>query len=56
MEDKGLVRSYLRYEPADEFGVVVSGEGANVVVDGDGMTLYTPTLEHVGIWSLSQGK
>ncbi|KAJ6699226.1 WD REPEAT-CONTAINING PROTEIN 3 [Salix purpurea] len=41
-----MVKSYLRYEPALSFGVIVSVEG-NIAYDSSGKHLLTPALEKV---------
>lgn len=49
-----MVKSYLRYEPAISFGVIVSVEG-NIAYDSSGKHLLTPALEKVGVWHVRQG-
>ncbi|KAJ6331299.1 hypothetical protein OIU76_009806 [Salix suchowensis] len=49
-----MVKSYLRYEPALSFGVIVSVEG-NIAYDSSGKHLLTPALEKVGVWHVRQG-
>ncbi|KAK6943894.1 WD40 repeat [Dillenia turbinata] len=49
-----MVKSYLRYEPAAAFGVVVSVDG-NISYDSSGRHLLAPALEKVGVWNVRQG-
>jgi U3 small nucleolar RNA-associated protein 12 len=49
-----MVKSYLRYEPAAAFGVIVSRE-ANIAYDSSGKHLLAPALEKVGVWHVRQG-
>ncbi|KAK4750068.1 hypothetical protein SAY87_027517 [Trapa incisa] len=49
-----MVKSYLRYEPASAFGVIVSVE-ANITYDSSGKHLLAPSLEKVGVWHVRQG-
>ncbi|KAK6942734.1 Small-subunit processome, Utp12 [Dillenia turbinata] len=49
-----MVKSYLRYEPASAFGVVVSVDG-NISYDSSGRHLLAPALEKVGVWNVPQG-
>lgn len=48
-----MVKAYLRYEPANKFGVIASS--ANVVYSADGKFLYTSALEDVAVWNVKQG-
>ncbi|CAM8897363.1 unnamed protein product [Rhodiola kirilowii] len=50
-----MVKSYLRYEPAASFGVIVSGE-SNITYDSSGNFIVAPALEKVGIWNVRQGE
>ncbi|XP_059305925.1 uncharacterized protein LOC132057366 [Lycium ferocissimum] len=49
-----MVKSYLRYEPALSFGVIVSGE-SNITYDSSGKHLLAAALEKIGIWHVRQG-
>ncbi|KAJ7972325.1 WD repeat-containing protein 3 [Quillaja saponaria] len=49
-----MVKSYLRYEPASVFGVIVSVE-SNIAYDSSGKYLLAPALEKVGVWHVRQG-
>ncbi|CAK9157680.1 unnamed protein product [Ilex paraguariensis] len=49
-----MVKSYLRYEPAASFGVIVSVD-SNIVYDCSGKHLLAPALENVGVWHVRQG-
>ncbi|KAF5187418.1 Wd repeat-containing protein [Thalictrum thalictroides] len=49
-----MVKSYLRYEPAATFGVIVSID-SNITYDSTGKHLLAPALEKVGIWNVKQG-
>ncbi|TYH77185.1 hypothetical protein ES332_D04G135500v1 [Gossypium tomentosum] len=49
-----MVKSYLRYEPAAFFGVIVSVE-SNITYDSSGKHLLAPALEKLGIWHVRQG-
>ncbi|XP_043700893.1 WD repeat-containing protein 3 [Telopea speciosissima] len=49
-----MVKSYLRYEPATVFGVVVSVD-SNISYDSTGKHLLTPALEKLGVWNVRQG-
>ncbi|XP_021288979.1 WD repeat-containing protein 3 [Herrania umbratica] len=49
-----MVKAYLRYEPAAEFGVIVSVE-SNITYDSSGKHLLAPALEKLGVWHVRQG-
>ncbi|KAE8692506.1 putative phosphatidylinositol-4-phosphate 5-kinase [Hibiscus syriacus] len=49
-----MVKSYLRYEPAASFGVIVSVE-SNITYDSSGNHLLAPALEKTGVWHVRQG-
>lgn len=49
-----MVKSYLRYEPAAAFGVIVSLD-SNITYDSSGKHLLAPALEKVGVWHVRQG-
>lgn len=49
-----MVKSYLRYELKETFGVVVSPT-ANVLFDGSARLALAPALEHIAVWNLKQG-
>ncbi|KAH0635807.1 hypothetical protein KY289_035722 [Solanum tuberosum] len=49
-----MVKSYLRYEPAACFGVIVSVE-SKIAYDSSGKHLLVPALEKIGIWHVRQG-
>ncbi|KAK3043031.1 hypothetical protein RJ639_002599 [Escallonia herrerae] len=49
-----MVKSYLRYEPAASFGVIVSVD-SNIAYDGSGKHILAPALENVSMWHLRQG-
>ncbi|KAI4300356.1 hypothetical protein L6164_033744 [Bauhinia variegata] len=49
-----MVKAYLRYEPAESFGVIVSVE-SNIAYDSSGKHLLAPALEKVGVWHVRQG-
>ncbi|OVA17951.1 WD40 repeat [Macleaya cordata] len=49
-----MVKSYLRYEPAAAFGVVVSVD-SNITYDSTGKHILSPALEKVGVWNVRQG-
>ncbi|KAH7512033.1 hypothetical protein FEM48_Zijuj12G0047600 [Ziziphus jujuba var. spinosa] len=49
-----MVKSYLRYEPAAAFGVIVSVD-SNITYDSSGKHLLAPALEKVGVWHVRQG-
>ncbi|KAE8681925.1 putative phosphatidylinositol-4-phosphate 5-kinase [Hibiscus syriacus] len=48
-----MVKSYLRYEPAASFGVIVSVE-SNITYDSSGKHLLAPALEKIGVWHVRQ--
>ena len=49
-----MVKSYLRYEQAAVFGVIVSVD-SNITYDSSGKHLLAPALEKVGVWHVRQG-
>lgn len=49
-----MVKSYLRYEPAASFGVIVSLD-SNITYDSSGKHLLAPALDKVGVWNVRQG-
>lgn len=49
-----MVKSYLRYEPAASFGVIVSVE-SNITYDSTGKHLLAPALEKLDVWHVRQG-
>ena len=49
-----MVKTYLRYEPAAAFGVIVSVE-SNITYDSSGKHLLAPALEKLGVWHVRQG-
>jgi len=49
-----MVKAYLRYEPADCFGVVASSN-SNVVYDHNGKLVITAALENVIVWNPKLG-
>eukprot|EP00897_Mesotaenium_endlicherianum_P000518 jgi/Mesen1/10467/ME000082S09971 len=49
-----MVKTYLRYEAAAAFGVVVSS-GSNIVYDASGRLLLAPALEDCLLWNIKQG-
>ncbi|XP_042505064.1 WD repeat-containing protein 3 [Macadamia integrifolia] len=49
-----MVKSYLRYESAAVFGVVVSVD-SNISYDCTGKHLLAPALEKIGVWNVRQG-
>ncbi|KAE8681984.1 putative phosphatidylinositol-4-phosphate 5-kinase [Hibiscus syriacus] len=48
-----MVKSYLRYEQAASFGVIVSVE-SNITYDSSGKHLLAPALEKIGVWHVRQ--
>ncbi|KAE8721011.1 hypothetical protein F3Y22_tig00017627pilonHSYRG00004 [Hibiscus syriacus] len=48
-----IVKSYLRYEPAASFVVIVSVE-SNITYDSSGKHLLAPALEKIGVWHVRQ--
>lgn len=50
-----MVRSYLRHEPTQAFGVICSNT-ARSVLDADGKTAYVPGLEDVIVWDVRKGE
>ncbi|PWN22325.1 WD40 repeat-like protein [Microstroma glucosiphilum] len=50
-----MVRSYLRHEPTQAFGVICSNT-ARSVLDADGKTAYVPALEDVIVWDVRKGE
>lgn len=50
-----MVKSYLRYEEAAAFGLVVS-PGANVEYDSSGKLLLAGALEQLAVWNVKQGR
>ncbi|KAM7464297.1 hypothetical protein LguiA_032418 [Lonicera macranthoides] len=49
-----MVKSYLRYEPAASFGIIVSLD-SNITYDSSGKHLLAPALDKVGVWNVRQG-
>ncbi|KAK9290842.1 hypothetical protein L1049_009046 [Liquidambar formosana] len=49
-----MVKTYLRYEPAASFGVIVSVD-SNITYDSSGKNLLAPALEKIGVWHVRQG-
>lgn len=49
-----MVKSYLRYELEDSFGVIVSPTG-NILYDVSGTLAIVPALESIVIWNIRQG-
>eukprot|EP00457_Paulinella_chromatophora_P001112 gb/GEZN01001114.1/.p1 GENE.gb/GEZN01001114.1/~~gb/GEZN01001114.1/.p1 ORF type:complete len:1078 (+),score=202.01 gb/GEZN01001114.1/:38-3271(+) len=49
-----MVKSYLKYELRDSWGVLVSPEG-QVQVDSTGKFAVSPALEHLAVWSIKEG-
>ncbi|KAM1853553.1 hypothetical protein ACFX15_008971 [Malus domestica] len=49
-----MVKSYLRYEQAVAFGVIVSVD-SNITYCSSGKHLLAPALEKVGVWHVRQG-
>lgn len=49
-----MVKSYLRYEQAVAFGVIVSVD-SNITYGSSGKHLLAPALEKVGVWHVRQG-
>ena len=49
-----MVKTYLRYEPAAAFGVIVSID-SNITYDSSGKHLIAPALEKIGVWNVRQG-
>ncbi|KAG6555190.1 hypothetical protein Mapa_003229 [Marchantia paleacea] len=50
-----MVKSYLRYEEAAAFGLVVS-PGPNVEYDSSGKLLLAGALEQLAVWNVKQGR
>ncbi|CAO1614464.1 unnamed protein product [Sympodiomycopsis kandeliae] len=50
-----MVRSYLRHEPTQAFGVICSTT-ARSILDADGKTAYVPALEDVLVWDVRKGE
>jgi U3 small nucleolar RNA-associated protein 12 len=48
-----MVKTYLRYELSDTFGVITSN-GSNVLFDKTGRLALTASLENVSIWNIKQ--
>ncbi|KAF6167704.1 hypothetical protein GIB67_017199 [Kingdonia uniflora] len=49
-----MVKSYLRYEPAVAFGIIVSVD-SNISYDNTGKHLFAPALEKLQQWNVRQG-
>ncbi|KAL0375010.1 UNVERIFIED_CONTAM: putative WD repeat-containing protein C3D6.12 [Sesamum radiatum] len=49
-----MVKSYLRYEAASSFGVIVSVD-CNITYDSSGKHLLAGALEKLGVWHVRQG-
>ena len=49
-----MVKTYLRYEQAASFGVIVSGN-SNVLWDAAGKLLICAALEKAQVWNVNQG-
>ncbi|KAL0409988.1 UNVERIFIED_CONTAM: putative WD repeat-containing protein C3D6.12 [Sesamum latifolium] len=49
-----MVKSYLRYEAAASFGVIVSVD-CNITYDSSGKHLLAGALEKLGVWHVRQG-
>ncbi|XP_073134824.1 uncharacterized protein [Henckelia pumila] len=49
-----MVKSYLRYETAASFGVIVSLD-CNITYDSSGKHLLVGALEKLGVWNVRQG-
>lgn len=49
-----MVKSYLRFEPASSFGVIVSVD-SNISYDSSGKHVLAPALEKIGVWHARQG-
>jgi len=49
-----MVKAYLRYEHAAQFGVTASS-ACNVGFSADAKTVYSGALEDVNAWNLRQG-
>lgn len=50
-----MVRSYLRHEPTQAFGVICSNT-ARSILDADGKTAYVPAMEDVLVWDIRKGE
>lgn len=50
-----MVRSYLRHEPTQAFGVICSNS-ARSILDADGKTAFVPALEDVLVWDVKRGE
>lgn len=50
-----MVRSYLRHEPTQAFGVICSNT-ARSILDADGKVAYVPALEDVLVWDVRKGE
>ncbi|PWN52274.1 WD40 repeat-like protein [Violaceomyces palustris] len=50
-----MVRSYLRHEPTQAFGLI-SSNAANAILDQDSKTAYVPALEDVIVWDVKRGQ
>ena len=49
-----MVKSYLRYELRETWGIVSAGAG-NAVLDRTGQLALAPALDEVIVWHLKQG-
>ena len=49
-----MVKTYLRYEQAASFGVIVSAN-SNVLWDASGKLLICAALEKAQVWNVKQG-
>lgn len=49
-----MVKAYLRYEPANVFGVVTSHE-SNISFDNTGKLVLSGALEELAVWNVKQG-
>ncbi len=49
-----MVKSYLRYELRETWGIVAAASG-NAVLDRTGQLALAPALDEVVVWHLKQG-
>ncbi|KAI8582054.1 hypothetical protein K450DRAFT_228806 [Umbelopsis ramanniana AG] len=49
-----MVKAYLRYEPAQTFGVIASSQ-SNIIYDHEGKLAIAPALEEVVVWDIKKG-
>jgi U3 small nucleolar RNA-associated protein 12 len=48
-----MMKSYLRYEPKETFGVIASPQ-SNVIFDFSGQLAITGAVRSVSVWNLRQ--